>query len=82
MNSKKWDDHYESGKIEMNMVQKAEDVVRKYRIARIDEMIRKNNNFIATHDNDEKIIELMKENKEMEMEKKLILEGKGNSDLI
>ena len=80
--SKKWDDHYESGKIEMNMVQKAEDVVRKYRIARIDEMIRKNNNFIATHDNDEKIIELMKENRELEMEKKLIIDGEGNSDFI
>ncbi|VAX27569.1 DNA primase [hydrothermal vent metagenome] len=80
--SKRWDNHYESGKIELNASLKAEDVVQKYRIARIDNMIRKNNNFIATHDDDEKIIELMKENQELEIQKKLILEGKGNSDLI
>lgn len=80
--SKRWDEHYESGKIELNAMQKAEDVVKKYRIARIDNMIRKNNNFIATHDDDEKIIELMKENHELEAQKKLIIEGNGNSDLI
>ena len=80
--SKRWDDHYESGKIELNAMQKAEDVVKRYRIDRIDNMIRKNNNFIATHDDDEKIIELMKENHELEVQKKLIIEGNGNSDLI
>ncbi len=80
--SKRWDDHYESGKIELNSFQKAKDVVKKYRIARIDNLIRKNNNFIATSDDDEKIIELMKENNELAMQKKLILEDKGNSDLI
>ncbi|NOX66793.1 MAG: DNA primase [Chlorobi bacterium] len=80
--SKRWDDHYESGKIELNAIQKAEDVVKRYRINRIDNMIRKNNNFIATHDDDEKIIDLMKENHELEVQKKLIIEGNGNSDLI
>ena len=80
--SKKWDKQYESGKVEMNPLQKTIDVVKKYRIARIDEMIRENNKNISTNDDDEKIIELMKENKEMEMQKKLILEGKGSSDLI
>ncbi len=80
--SKRWDDHYESGKIELNAMQKAEDVVKRYRIDRIDNMIRKNNNFIATHDDDEKIIDLMKENHELEVQKKLIKEGNGNSDLI
>ncbi|MEN8194707.1 MAG: DNA primase, partial [Bacteroidota bacterium] len=70
--SKKWDAYYESGKVELNLAQKTKDVVKKYRIARIDEMIRKNNNYIATHDDDEKIIELMKENKEMEAQKKLL----------
>ena len=80
--SKKWDEHYESGKVEMNPLPKTIDVVKKFRIARINDMIKENNRYIATHDDDEKIIELMKENKEMEIQKKLILEGKGNSDLI
>ena len=80
--SRKWDTYYDSGKVEPNTLQKTKDVVKKFRVTRIEESIRKNNNSIATQESDEEIINLMLENKELEAQKKLIIEGNGNSDLI
>ncbi len=80
--SRKWDTYYESGRVEPNILQQTRDVVKKFRVTRIEENIRKNNNTIAVQENDEEIIKLMIQNKELEAQKKLIIEGNGNSDLI
>jgi len=80
--SKRWDDYTDEGKVELNHLQKAKDVVRKYRITLIDSQIKQNNHEIAVIEDDSVIMELMVENNELAEQRKLILDGQGNSDLI
>ncbi len=56
--------------------------MRKYRIALIDSQIKQNNHEIAVIEDDSVIMELMIENNDLTEQRKLILEGQGNSDLI
>lgn len=80
--SDKWNEKKEDDKIQLNHLQKAKDVVRKYRILLINAQITKNNHQIAVTDDEEFIMELLIENKELTQQRKRILEGQGNSDLI
>jgi len=80
--SKRWDDYSDEGKVVLNHLQKAKDIVRKYRITLIDSQIKHNNHEIAVIEDDSVIMELMSENNELTEQRKLILEGQGNSDLI
>ena len=80
--SKRWDDYSDEGKVELNHLQKAKDVVRKYRLALIDSQIKQNNHEIAVIEDDSVIMELMIENNDLTEQRKLIIEGQGNSDLI
>ncbi len=80
--SKRWDDYSDDGKLELNHLQKAKDIVRKYRITLIDSQIKQNNHEIAVIEDDTVIMELMVENNELTEQRKLILVGQGNSDLI
>lgn len=80
--SKRWDDYSDEGKVELNHLQKAKDIVRKYRVTLIDSQIKQNNHEIAVIENDSVIMELMIENNDLTVQRKLIIEGQGNSDLI
>jgi len=80
--SERWNDKNEDDKIQLNHLQKAKDLVRKYRILLINNQITKNNHQISLSDNDELVMELLIENKELTQQRKRILEGQGNSDLI
>ncbi len=80
--SRRWDDYSDDGKVELNHLQKAKDIVRKYRITLIDSQIKRNTHEIAVIEDDSAIMELMIENNELAEQRKLILEGQGNSDLI
>ena len=80
--SKRWDDYSDEGKVELNHLQKAKDVVRKYRITLIDAQIKRNTHEIAVIEDDSKIMELLVENNELAEQRKLISNGEGNSDLI
>jgi len=80
--SEKWNVKNEDDKIQLNHLQKAKDLVRKYRILIINSQITKNNHQISVSDNEQKIMELLIENKELTQQRKRILEGQGNSDLI
>lgn len=79
--SKKWNEFNHDGDIEFDLIQYTHDVVKKYRIKKIDSLIKKNNQQIASISDEELILELMKENRELQEEKKLILSGHGNSDI-
>jgi DNA primase len=80
--SERWNDKNEDEKIQLNHLQKAKDLVRKYRILLINNQITKNNHQISLSENDELVMELLIENKELTQQRKRILEGQGNSDLI
>ncbi|MBU0472883.1 MAG: DNA primase [Bacteroidetes bacterium] len=80
--SDKWNEKKDEDKIQLNHLQKAKDVVRKYRILLINAQIAKNNHQIAVTDDEDFIMELLIENKELTQQRKRILEGQGNSDLI
>ncbi len=77
--NKKKDDE---DKIKLNHLQKAKDLVRKFRISLIDSQIKANNHQIVVEENEEAIMELMRENKELTLQRKMIMDGEGNSDLI
>jgi len=80
--SDKWNEKKTDDKIELNHLQKAKDIVRKFRIKLIDNSIVKNNHQIAVSTDEETIMELMRENKELSLQRKMIMDGNGNSDLI
>ncbi len=77
--NKKKDDE---DKIKLNHLQKAKDLVRKFRISLIDSQIKANNHQIVVEEDEEAIMELMRENKELTLQRKMIMDGEGNSDLI
>lgn len=79
--SEKWNEKKDD-KIELNHLQKAKDIVRKYRISLIDSQIKNNNHKMVVDEDEESVMELLKENKELTMQRKLIIDGEGNSDLI
>lgn len=79
--SKKWNDLNHDGDIEFDLIQYTYDVVKKYRVKKIDSLIKQNNQQIAAIDDEGLILELMRENKELQEEKKLILTGNGHSDI-
>ncbi|MCF6271044.1 MAG: DNA primase [Melioribacteraceae bacterium] len=80
--SKRWDDYSDDGKVELNHLQKAKDIVRKYRVTIIDSLIKHNIHEIAVIEDDSVEIELLNENTELLKQRKLLLSGQGNSDLI
>ncbi len=80
--SDKWNEKKVDDKIELNYLQKAKDLIRKYRISLIDSQIKKNSHQMAVEENEEQVMELLRENKELTMQRKLIMDGEGNSDLI
>ena len=80
--SKRWDNYSDSGKMEFNHLQKSKDIVRKYRISLIDSQIKQNNHQIAVVEDEETVMELMVENNELTLQRKMIIDGQGNSDLI
>ena len=80
--SRRWEERHHDGIIELNIVQQTKDLIKAYRLNKIDEQIKLNNQKIAALEDEGKIILLMKENKELFEQKKLISNGNGNSDLI
>lgn len=76
--SKKWDELTHSGKIELDMIKYTEDLVRQYRMKKIDEQIKTNNKKMSETSDEAQIVELMKYNSELQNEKKLIKNGNGN----
>ena len=82
MISNKWNEKREDDKIELNHLQYAKDIIKKYRISLIDKQIKANRDLLAVTTNEEKIVELLQANQELTTQKKMLLDGYGESDLI
>ena len=81
--SDKWNKKKEDeDKIGLNHLQKTKDIVRKYRISLIDSQIKSNNHQMVVEEDEELVMELLRENKELTLQRKMIMDGEGNSDLI
>ena len=74
--SKKWDEISYNGKIEKDSLEHAEEVVRMYLKYQIEQEIKKNNQLISESKDEMLYIELMKRNKELQEEIKLLLGSK------
>lgn len=77
--SKKWDELTHSGKIEINFVQYTRDLIKNFKLRKIDEQIKSNNAIMSSVSNENQILELMKMNSDLQKEKKMILSSNGNS---
>jgi len=80
--SRRWEERSHNGKIELKLLQQTKDLIKKYRKNKIDEQIKLNIQKIATLEDEENKILLLKENNELYEQIKLISNGNGNSDLI
>ncbi|RMD50204.1 MAG: DNA primase [Ignavibacteria bacterium] len=72
--SKKWDELNPDGGIKKDIMKYTIDLVKRYRIARIDELIKETNLKLANA-NEEEVIELLDYIRELQSEKKLINEA-------
>lgn len=79
--SKKWDKWSYTGTVEINYLAHARDIVRKFRLRKIDELIKLNNTKIESLGNEGDILELMKINRELQNEKKKIINSGHENEL-
>lgn len=71
--SKRWDEYSHSGKIDRQFAKHTADLVKRYKVMKIDEQIFFNNKKINSNSSDKDIMELMKLNKELQAERKAVL---------
>jgi DNA primase len=79
--SDRWNEKRDD-KIDLDPFGDSEHNIRKFRVSLIDSQIKNNNHKMVIDENEESVMELLKENKELTIQRKLILDGEGNSDLI
>ena len=72
--SSSWEDRFPSLTVEMTLMKFAKDAVMKFIIERIEKNIQSNRREIELTDDEGKLLELMKDNNELEKEKKRIRE--------
>ncbi len=81
--SDKWNKKKEDeDKIRLNHLQKTKDMVRKYRLSLITSQIENNYHRMLVEEDEELVVELLRENIELTLQRKMIIDGEGNSDLI
>lgn len=71
--SKRWDEYAHSGKIDKQIAKHTADLVKRYKVMKIDEQISFNNKKINSNSSDKEIMDLMKLNKELQQERKAVL---------
>lgn len=71
--SKRWDEVHHEGEVKVDLERYTDDILKKYKLHKIDEQIRNVNLQIADSVDDNAVIELMKEIKELQNEKKTLL---------
>jgi len=71
--SKKWDDLHYNGKIEKDTYEYAVSTVKMFRLQKIDEMIKENNQKISVISDEEDIKDLWKANQELYLKKKTLM---------
>lgn len=78
--SKRWDGFFMNGDSQINLTKYVDDILRKYKMQKIDEQIKIINKQIPETTNEAEVIELMKEIKELQLEKKVLLNDKQNEN--
>ena len=71
--SKRWDEYSHSGKINKQIEKHTADIIKRFKIMKIDEQIADNNKKIKSDSDDNHIMELMRLNKELQLERKSVL---------
>lgn len=74
--SRKWDDLSFNGKIEKDNMEHAQDTVRNFLIYQVESQMKTNNMIIADSKDERLHLELLKRNKELQEEKKMLLHEK------
>lgn len=72
--SKKWDDLSANGRVEKDTFDYAQKTIRNYRITKIDEQIRINNETIASSVNDDEHFKLLKANEDLKTKRKILMQ--------
>ena len=78
--SKKWNDYSHTGKIELDMLQYTQDIIKNYKLNQVEGMIKENNRRIEESNDEEEIIKLLKFNDELH-EDKMMLSQNGKSQI-
>ena len=76
--SKRWDAVHHDGEIKIDLNKYVDDILMRYKLQKIDEQIRETNNKISETNDETVMIELMKEIKELQEEKKTLLKENQN----
>jgi len=72
--SKKWDNLSANGRVEKDTFDYAQKTIRNYRITKIDEQIRINNEMIASSINDDEHFKLLKANEDLKTKRKILMQ--------
>jgi len=78
--SKKWNDYSHSGKIELDMLQYTQDIIKNHKMKQVESMIKENNRRIEESNDEDEILKLLKFNDEL-YEEKMMLSQNGKSQI-
>jgi DNA primase len=81
ISNKKWEDITDERKVNEGLIRHANDLIKKIQLNKINAQIRENNRMIEIEEDESKKMELLKTAKELQGEKKLILQN-GNNLII
>lgn len=71
--SKKWEEIHHDGRMEVDLLKYTDDILRIYKVNKLEEQIKANNSIISGSADEAQIMELLKVNKELQKEKKTLL---------
>ncbi len=74
--SKKWEEIAHEEAIEMKLKHYTYDLIKKYKLRKIDQQLRLNNSRLNTDLNEDALMEILQHNKELQKEKKELIEKK------
>lgn len=74
--SKRWEEIHYDGRMDVDLIRYTDDILRRYKLKKIEEQIKANNSKISESTDESQIVELMKENKELQEEIKILLKEK------
>lgn len=78
--SKRWNDYSHTDKIELDMLQYTQDIIKNYKLNQVESMIKENNRRIEESNDEEEILKLLKFNDEL-YEEKMMYSQNGKSQI-
>ncbi|MBU1677311.1 MAG: DNA primase [Bacteroidetes bacterium] len=77
--SKRWEEYSYNAGVDADLVQYSRDVIKKFSLIKIEQQIKENNEAITQLENENEIMDLMRLNKELTEEKRIVQNGSGGS---